>query len=371
MGTLLAPDPATYVHPLASSFRNLRYGPTIQHRLNFYKNPVQLAGGNPLLVYFHGGGWMTNEKTSTIEGSELQHLLWAYLLDSSTYGTDGVPWDIASVEWRRQNATNVSPPALNTPYEATSEGTNPGTGPTSAHWYFPTWVDDEQRAIQWLKGQADRFLIDPEKVVAWGSSSGGHLALLGALSPSRRFLPADMASRLYDATASSRVRGVLNWFSPINFSPWYLNYQLLAPAFGLTENSAAQQRADMERLLLVPDSTGAFPVTCEVTPLCKSVSPVYRIRADHAENRALRIRSQYANYDTTTVPVTGYSTIPPYNATAHDVAQLADLEAECVAVGMPHSNGYVDATLYSGDIQQAWESTLADTYAWLAACVDF
>jgi len=371
VATSFGTDPLAWAIDTANAFRNIRYGPSIHHRLNVYLNENRLPGGNPVLVYTHGGGWSTNEKTSTVEGSELQRLLWAYLLGSDTYGTDEVPFDVVSVEWRRANQTNISPGALNTPYEATAEGTNPGTGPTSAPWFFPTWVDDQQRAIQFVKANAGRFGFDPLKIVAWGSSSGAHLALLGGLSPSRRFLPADMASRLYDATWNSRVRGVLNWYGPINFSPWYLHFKLLAPAFGLVENSDTNQRADMERLLLVPDSSGAYPSTVDVTPLCKSVSPVYRIRAAWPENAAVRIRSQYATYDTTTVPGSTYSTIPPYVATGHDYAQLADLAAECTAVGVPHSSGLVDASLFGGDVQLAWESTLADTYAWLQTCVDF
>lgn len=370
MGTIFTPDPLSYSHPAANCFRNLRYGPTIHHRLNVYKNVNQLPGGNPVLVYTHGGGWGANEKTSTVEGGELQRLLWAYLLGSDDYATSDVPFDVVSVEWRRQNQTNISPGSLNTPYEATAEGTNPGTGPTAAPWFYPTWVSDQQRAVQWIKTNAARFSIDPYRVVSWGSSSGAHLALLAALCPSRPFVPADMATRLYDATFDSRVRGVLNWFGPIDFSPWYLHFKLLAPAFGLTENNDANQRADMERLLLLPDASGGYPDTVEVSPLCRSVSPRYRIRAGYAENSGLRIRSQYATYDTTTSPGSTYSTIPPYVATGHDYAQLQDLADECEAVGMSHSSGLVDDTLHGGDIQVAWESTLEDTYTWLVETVD-
>lgn len=369
MATSFPVDPASYVHPAAGSFRNIRYGPSIHHRLNYYRNAAKPNEPHGLLVYGHGGGWGANEKTSTIEGSELMHILWGFVLDTDSYGTDDVVFDVASVEWRRQNQTNISPPALSTPYEATAEGTNPGTGPTAAPWFFPTFVDDLQRAIQFMKTHAARFGIDPDRVVAWGSSSGAHLALLSALAPSRRFMPADLASRLYDVTHTSRVRGVLNWFSPIDFNPWYMHFKLLAPSFGLTENSDANQRADMERLLLIPAADGTFPSTCEPTPICKAISPRHRIRAAWSDNLGLRIRSQYATYETTSAPGPTYSTIPPYVALGHEFLQLADLQAECDAVGMPHESAPVNPALHGGDIQIAWESTLQGTYDWLVDTV--
>jgi acetyl esterase/lipase len=46
------------------------------------------------------------------------------------------------------------------------------------HW--PAQLDDAQRAIRWIRANADRFNVDPDRICAVGHSSGAHLAgLLG------------------------------------------------------------------------------------------------------------------------------------------------------------------------------------------------
>jgi len=42
---------------------------------------------------------------------------------------------------------------------------------------------DVKRAIAWMKENADRYRVDPEKIVLGGSSAGGHLALLAGYTP--------------------------------------------------------------------------------------------------------------------------------------------------------------------------------------------
>jgi acetyl esterase/lipase len=44
-------------------------------------------------------------------------------------------------------------------------------------------VGDVKRAIAWMKANADRYDVDPEKIVLGGASAGGHLALLAGYTP--------------------------------------------------------------------------------------------------------------------------------------------------------------------------------------------
>lgn len=46
----------------------------------------------------------------------------------------------------------------------------------------PAASDDVAAAVGWLRDNSDRFGVDPERVALVGSSSGGHLALLAALT---------------------------------------------------------------------------------------------------------------------------------------------------------------------------------------------
>lgn len=50
---------------------------------------------------------------------------------------------------------------------------------------FPAAVIDTKTAIRWLRRHAADYNIDPERIGLWGSSAGGHLAAMAALSNAR------------------------------------------------------------------------------------------------------------------------------------------------------------------------------------------
>lgn len=49
---------------------------------------------------------------------------------------------------------------------------------------LPAMVADVKRAVAWIKQNADRYGVDPERIVLMGGSAGAHLALLSAYTPS-------------------------------------------------------------------------------------------------------------------------------------------------------------------------------------------
>jgi acetyl esterase/lipase len=76
---------------------------------------------------------------------------------------------------------------------------------------FPAQIEDCQRAVQFLRAEAERFELDPERIGALGLSAGGHLAaLLGVLDDRRDEASADPVAR-----ASSRVQAVVSYFGPV------------------------------------------------------------------------------------------------------------------------------------------------------------
>lgn len=77
---------------------------------------------------------------------------------------------------------------------------------------FPAQLEDCKAALRWLRAHAEQYELDPTRVVAWGSSAGGHLAaLLGTTGDVSRF---DVGENL---NYSSDVRAVIDYFGPTDF----------------------------------------------------------------------------------------------------------------------------------------------------------
>lgn len=79
-----------------------------------------------------------------------------------------------------------------------------------------TMVGDAKRAIVWMKRNASRYGVNPDKVVVAGGSAGGHLALMSAYTTG---LPDFTPQELDDADTS--VRGVVSWYGPIDMVSMY------------------------------------------------------------------------------------------------------------------------------------------------------
>jgi len=48
---------------------------------------------------------------------------------------------------------------------------------------FPAPVHDVKAAVRWLRANASKFGIDPDRIGVTGGSAGGHLALFLGLTP--------------------------------------------------------------------------------------------------------------------------------------------------------------------------------------------
>jgi acetyl esterase/lipase len=68
-------------------------------------------------------------------------------------------------------------------------------------------VADVHRAVAWMKANADRYGIDPDRVVTMGGSSGAHIALLAAYAPDHPRLKPD---ELRDTDTT--VRAVVSYY---------------------------------------------------------------------------------------------------------------------------------------------------------------
>jgi acetyl esterase/lipase len=68
-------------------------------------------------------------------------------------------------------------------------------------------VGDAKRAVAWIKANADRYGVNPEKIVLGGSSAGAHIALLAAYTPQHpELMPEDVKN------ADLSVCGVVSYY---------------------------------------------------------------------------------------------------------------------------------------------------------------
>lgn len=121
----------------------------------------------PLLVWIHGGGWMAGSKAEMPFLNQL-----------------GRGYVVASVEYRFSQKAK-----------------------------FPAQIQDCQAAIRWLRANAEKYSIDPQRIGVAGASAGGHLAALVGTSGGRKAFAAIGGNE----DQSDRVQAVCDIFGPTNF----------------------------------------------------------------------------------------------------------------------------------------------------------
>jgi acetyl esterase/lipase len=100
--------------------------------------PLAMSQPAPIAVYVHGGSWSSGDKND-----------WHGMIDAPELLSRG--YLVASVDYRH-----------------------------APEWKFPTQIEDVKCAIRFLRANAARFNLDPNRIGAWGHSAGGHLvSMLG------------------------------------------------------------------------------------------------------------------------------------------------------------------------------------------------
>jgi acetyl esterase/lipase len=79
---------------------------------------------------------------------------------------------------------------------------------------FPAQVYDVKAAVRWLKVNAKKYKVDPDRIGAIGFSAGGHLALMLGLTGPADGLEGDVSAGGPD----SRVQAVVNYFGPTDLA---------------------------------------------------------------------------------------------------------------------------------------------------------
>ncbi len=126
------------------------------------------ATPRPLVIYVHGGGWSRGDSRGSGAFADFPAVLAA--LAAHGYVT-------ASVNYRLS-----------------------GEAP------FPAQIQDVKAAIKFLRENAGKYGIDPNRVIVWGGSAGGHLAgLVATTCGVAAFEPGVAVGRMSGALAKSAV----------------------------------------------------------------------------------------------------------------------------------------------------------------------
>lgn len=131
--------------------------------------PAEEEGPLPAVVFLHGGGWANGDRKLAP--------------DLETYfAADG--YVMVSIDYRLSHQA-----------------------------VFPAQLHDVRAAIRWLRTNADRFGLDPQRIAVWGSSAGGHLAALAGTTSSIARLPGEADP----VGVSSAVAAVVDGYGPVDF----------------------------------------------------------------------------------------------------------------------------------------------------------
>lgn len=80
---------------------------------------------------------------------------------------------------------------------------------------FPAQIHDIKAAIRFLRANAQKYGFDANKIILWGSSAGGHLAVLAGVTNGNADLEGNLGENLQ---TSSKVQVILDYYGPTNLT---------------------------------------------------------------------------------------------------------------------------------------------------------
>jgi acetyl esterase/lipase len=128
----------------------------------------------PVAVFLHGGGWRVGGRSSVGPAYEGQ----------------------SPTAFERVARAGIAVASVD--YRLSGEAT------------WPAQLHDAKAAVRWLRARAGELGIDPDRIAAWGESSGGHLAELLGLTGG----DADLEGDVGVTGVSSAVAAVVAWYAP-------------------------------------------------------------------------------------------------------------------------------------------------------------
>lgn len=166
-------------------------------KLDIYYPNETITEPYPVIIAIHGGAFKMGSKT----GNDLSAMLSAV---NSGYA-------VVSVDYR------LSDEAI-----------------------FPAAISDVKAAIRFIKANAQKYHLNPDKIATWGDSAGGNLAALAGTSGDDETLNGENKENL---TYSSAVQASVDWFGPLNFLVMDEQFKAagVTPAMGETSTDTSPE----------------------------------------------------------------------------------------------------------------------------------
>src|SRR5262245_53563467 len=99
---------------------------------------------------------------------------------------------------------------------------------------YPQAVHDIRAAVQFIRGRARDFRIDPERIALWGNSAGAHLAALVALAGDSDLFKVGYPQHPH-AAVSTRVKVLIGTYGIYDLMAQWRHSQLGNPGDNLVE----------------------------------------------------------------------------------------------------------------------------------------
>jgi acetyl esterase/lipase len=160
-------------------------------------------GPFPAVVFIHGGGWQGGDRKM-------------YRDDIEEFAKRG--YVAATVTYRLVNTKK----------------------PEKERVIFPAQINDVKCAVRFLRANAKRYHLDPNRIGATGGSAGGHLVLMLGTTDTSAMLEGDGGN----PDVSSRVQAVVNYFGPTDFPYWYTSTEKIKPIAAAFLGGTPEQKAN-------------------------------------------------------------------------------------------------------------------------------
>jgi len=165
--------------------KDLIYGKAGETELKLdLARPAEGNGPFPAIVFIHGGGWFGGNRAGYHAAIE----------DAARRGYVAVTISYRLMQFdmkEKETATAKLP--------------------------FPTQIHDAKAAVRWVRANAEKYHVDPQRIGVTGGSAGGHLSLLVGLTDADAKLEGDSGN----ADQSSRVQAVVNVYGPTEMATCY------------------------------------------------------------------------------------------------------------------------------------------------------
>jgi acetyl esterase/lipase len=171
LGKLKLIDITIPVPETVSVEKGLEYGTggDVALKLDLY-SPKQRAGAAPAVIFIHGGAWRGGSR-------EMYHY---YCTKFAEHG-----YVAATISYR---LTGVAP--------------------------FPAAVEDAKCAVRWLRANAEKYGVDPDRIGVAGGSAGGHLSMMVGYAADTP----ELEGAGGNLQTSSRVQAIVNLYGPTDLT---------------------------------------------------------------------------------------------------------------------------------------------------------